>query len=36
MHKEMRIFCSELLTLVSDIDDAIVEQMMQREDFEFK
>ena len=35
MHKSMRIFCSELLTKIADVDDSIVEQMMQKEEFTF-
>ena len=33
MDKEMRIFCSFLLTELERIDDEIVVQMMQKEEF---
>ena len=33
MDKEMRIFCSFLLTELEKIDDDIVVQMMQKEEF---
>lgn len=35
MHKEMRIFCSELLMEISNVDEEIVGQMMQKEEFTF-
>lgn len=35
MDKDMRIFCAQLLTEINDIDEQIVAQMMQKEEFTF-
>lgn len=35
MNKEMRIFCARLLTQIERVDNWIVAQMMQKEEFTF-